>query len=192
MKLIASKKSFLLPQNHGYFNNCHASTLVKLPDGELLASFFAGEREGAGDVAIWLVSTRLGVWQAPVRQMAESGLAHWNPVLHTEGDTVWLFYKVGPTVHSWTTRWTSITPIFVPALCDRAGNAKTDPARKRGIPRDINRFMRKTPFSLAFATRGLPPQGARVYSNSANLTPDQPAPGGSGANPAPPGPERTP
>ena len=106
MKLIASKKSFLLPQNHGYFNNCHASTLVKLPDGELLASFFAGEREGAGDVAIWLVSTRLGVWQAPVRQMAESGLAHWNPVLHTEGDTVWLFYKVGPTVHSWTTRWT--------------------------------------------------------------------------------------
>jgi predicted neuraminidase len=106
MRHIDSEKYFLLPQNHGYFNNCHASTLVKLRDGELLAAFFAGEREGAGDVAIWLISTQGGIWQTPVRQIAESGLAHWNPVLHTEGDTVWLFYKVGPTVHTWVTRWT--------------------------------------------------------------------------------------
>ena len=106
MKSINAEKCFLLPQDHGYFNNCHASTLVKLPTGELMVAFFAGEREGAGDVAIWLVSTLGGVWQAPVRCIAEDGLAHWNPVLHAEGDTVWLFYKVGPTVHNWVTRWT--------------------------------------------------------------------------------------
>jgi predicted neuraminidase len=36
--------------------------------------------------------------------VAEDGLAHWNPVLHVEGDRIWLFYKVGATVHSWITR----------------------------------------------------------------------------------------
>ena len=42
----------------------------------------------------------------PVRLFAEDGLAHWNPVLHSSGDKVWLFYKVGTSVHTWLTRWT--------------------------------------------------------------------------------------
>ena len=106
MKVIKSEKCFLLPQDHACFNNCHASTITKLPDGELLVAYFGGLREGEGDVAIWLSRTLNGAWQAPVRLIAEDGLAHWNPVLHTEGETTWLFYKVGPTVHSWVTRWT--------------------------------------------------------------------------------------
>lgn len=105
MKLIKSVKGFLLAENQSCFNNCHASTICKLPGGELLASFFAGLREGEGDVAIWLARTQGGRWQAPVRLIAEDGLAHWNPVLHTTGGKVWLFYKVGPTVHTWLTYW---------------------------------------------------------------------------------------
>ena len=105
MKVVKSEKCFLLPQDHRCFNNCHASTLTKLADGEFLAAFFAGLREGEADVAIWLARTRSGVWQRPQRLVAEAGLAHWNPVLHSEGGTTWLFYKVGPTVHDWVTRW---------------------------------------------------------------------------------------
>jgi predicted neuraminidase len=105
MKVVKSQKCFLLPHDHRCFNNCHASTLVKLASGELLAAFFAGLREGEGDVAIWLARTQDGVWQAPQRLIAEAGLAHWNPVLHHENGATWLFYKVGPTVHDWITRW---------------------------------------------------------------------------------------
>jgi predicted neuraminidase len=99
-------KQAVMPEGHGLFGNCHASTLVLLPNQERLVAFFGGQREGAGDVAIWLVRGTGDTWQAPVRLVAEEGLAHWNPVLLAEGTTVWLFYKVGTTVHDWTTRWT--------------------------------------------------------------------------------------
>jgi len=109
MKLITPEKRFLLPQDHALFNNCHASTITRLPGGELAAAFFAGQREGESDVAIWLARTQAGIWQTPARLLAEDGLAHWNPVLHSAGDRVWLFYKVGSSVHNWLTRWTIST-----------------------------------------------------------------------------------
>lgn len=106
MWLELEKRSTLLPQGHALFNNCHASTVVELPGGELLVAYFAGLREGEGDCAIWLSRTASGSWQMPERAIAEHGLPHWNPVLHAEGARVWLFYKVGATVHDWITRLT--------------------------------------------------------------------------------------
>jgi predicted neuraminidase len=106
MKAIQIQKDFLLPRDHTLFNNCHASSITTLSGGELIAAFFAGLREGESDVGIWLARTEGGVWQMPARLLAEDGLAHWNPVLHRAGDKVWLFYKVGPSVHTWITRWT--------------------------------------------------------------------------------------
>jgi predicted neuraminidase len=78
--------------------------VVQLPDDDLLCAFFAGEREGIGDTAIWLARRQATCWRKPTRLFAEDGLAHWNPVLHRDGNRIWLFYKVGPTVHSWITR----------------------------------------------------------------------------------------
>jgi predicted neuraminidase len=104
MNIAMEERKFLLTDGHALFNNCHASTLARLPDGDLLAAFFAGLREGEGDTAIWLASSRQGQWQTPRRIFAETGLAHWNPVLHVDGRRIWIFYKVGPTVHDWTTR----------------------------------------------------------------------------------------
>lgn len=104
MKIVSVSRQLLLPPEHALFNNCHASTLARLPDGQLLAAFFAGRREGEGDVAIWLARTIGDTWQPPLRLVAEDGLAHWNPVLHAEDENTWLFYKIGPTVHDWTTR----------------------------------------------------------------------------------------
>jgi predicted neuraminidase len=66
----------------------------------MLAAFFAGTREGEGDTAIRLARRAGNIWRAPVRLFAEPGLAHWNPVLHAEGERVWLSCKVGPTVHA--------------------------------------------------------------------------------------------
>jgi predicted neuraminidase len=104
MRLIRHARDLLIPDGRAPFGNCHASTIVELPGDDLLVAYFAGRREGEGDVAIWLSRCAGGRWAAPVRAFAEDGLAHWNPVLHAEGALVWLFYKVGPTVHEWTTR----------------------------------------------------------------------------------------
>lgn len=104
MRLIPEDRTLLVPEDAGLFENCHASTLAVLPDGDCLCAFFAGRREGAGDTAIWLARRHQGVWRIPDRLFAEEGLAHWNPVLHVEDGQVWLFYKVGPSVHAWTTR----------------------------------------------------------------------------------------
>lgn len=105
MKVTQASRHTLLPEDHDFFENCHASTLVILDNGDILVSFFAGSKEGAGDTAIWLTRCRAHVWQTPVPLVYEEGLAHWNPVLHSQDGSIWLFYKVGPSVHAWTTRW---------------------------------------------------------------------------------------
>jgi predicted neuraminidase len=100
-----SLSEFLLPTDHARFGQCHASTIVPLAGGDLLVAFFAGTREGEGDTAIWTARRRDGKWDDVRCAMEEPGVPHWNPVLHAEGDDVWLFYKVGATVHNWITRW---------------------------------------------------------------------------------------
>lgn len=105
MEYSKKYRQTLLPEEHDFFGNCHASTIVHLDHDNLLVSFFAGSKEGAGDTAIWLARRNGKIWQTPQPLLQEDGLAHWNPVLHRQGNTVWLFYKVGPSVHTWTTRW---------------------------------------------------------------------------------------
>ncbi len=98
-------RELLLPTDHARFSQCHASTIVLLPDADILVAFLAGTREGEGDTAIWIARRSHGRWGDPQRLMAEPGVPHWNPVLHAEGNDVWLFYKTGATVHDWITRW---------------------------------------------------------------------------------------
>ncbi|KAA8998473.1 hypothetical protein FJU30_15835 [Affinibrenneria salicis] len=104
MALTQIRRDELIPADRHYFASCHASTLVTLPDDGLLAAWFAGEKEGSGDTAIWLARYRQGGWSAPRRVLAQPGLAHWNPVLHRQDKRLWLFYKTGPDVHRWLTR----------------------------------------------------------------------------------------
>lgn len=109
MALTLISRQPLIPQGGAGFKQCHASTLTVLPGGDLLVAWFAGLKEGSGDTAIWLARREQGVWQMPVRAIACEGLAHWNPVLFTAPDGVLLFYKVGPGVHVWQTRYVKST-----------------------------------------------------------------------------------
>jgi predicted neuraminidase len=87
------------------FPSAHASTLVELPDGRVMAAWFGGKAEGAPDVAIWS-SIRSGgphgVWSPPVEIARAEGVPCWNPVLFYAGDRLWLYYKFGPGPSSWT------------------------------------------------------------------------------------------
>jgi len=88
------------------FASCHASTIVATREGPVVA-WFAGSREGAPDVGIWLARRVDDKWTEPVcvadgQQENGSRLACWNPVLfQLEGDQLVLFYKVGLRAARW-------------------------------------------------------------------------------------------
>ena len=82
---------------------CHASTVVALPDNELLCCWFGGTHEGEADVAIYASRRTSAGWSAP--QVLAAGVeANWNPVLfQAAADRLLLFYKQGNAIASWQT-----------------------------------------------------------------------------------------
>ncbi|MEM9174190.1 MAG: sialidase family protein [Myxococcota bacterium] len=89
------------------FAQCHASTLVRVPDGGFLVAWFAGERESTDDVAIW-ASRRghEGAWSPPRVIAKVADVAHWNPVLFAleeTGQELVLHFKVGERIRTWET-----------------------------------------------------------------------------------------
>jgi predicted neuraminidase len=88
------------------FASVHASTIVETREG-LVAAWFAGTREGAADVSIWLSRHVTDKWTRPIEvatgaQPDGGRYPCWNPVLFGVPDkTLMLFYKVGPSPQSW-------------------------------------------------------------------------------------------
>ena len=92
-----------------HFNQCHASTLVQLPNGKFLVAWFGGSLEGRDDVGIWAAERFQGRWSVPRRIAKVRDHAHWNPVLYADSDgRVHLFFKVGKTISDWET-WTAVS-----------------------------------------------------------------------------------
>lgn len=86
------------------FQSCHASTLVVLPNGDIVAAWFAGSVEGADDIAIWCSRRGANGWCAPYKIADEENVPLWNPVLFADSDgTVILYYKVGKEIPRWKT-----------------------------------------------------------------------------------------
>ena len=89
------------------YPQCHASTIVELADGALVAAWFGGTEEGAVDVSIWFARLGPRGWGRPVavadgRRPGAERFASWNPVLfQPPGEPLHLFYKVGPDPRSW-------------------------------------------------------------------------------------------
>ncbi|MFW6269076.1 MAG: sialidase family protein [Bacillota bacterium] len=103
MNLSRRKKEFIFKDDRP-FNSCHASTLVLLPEGEILAAWFGGSEEGAEDVAIWTARRSEGKWSEPVKTADKEGIPHWNPVLFKDNsDQIYLFYKIGYKIPEWRT-----------------------------------------------------------------------------------------
>ena len=93
---------FIFQPGSAPFPSCHASTIVTLKNGDLMAAWFGGTAERAPDVAIWGSRRVNGKWSAPVELEREKGVPSWNPVLfHTRDGRLWLYYKVGPSPSQW-------------------------------------------------------------------------------------------
>ena len=48
------------------YPQCHASTIVEVAPGRLVAAWFGGTRESAPDVGIWVTRFESGRWTEPV------------------------------------------------------------------------------------------------------------------------------
>jgi predicted neuraminidase len=85
------------------FPSCHASTVVELAGGEVMAAWFGGAGEGRPDVAIWGATRSKSGWSAPRELVREPDVPTWNPVLfHTRDGKLWLYYKYGRSPDTWT------------------------------------------------------------------------------------------
>jgi predicted neuraminidase len=90
------------------FPSAHASNVVELRNGDLLASWFGGSKEGAPDVAIWSSRRTAAGWSTPVELVREPKIACYNPVIfYTRDGRLWFYYKFGPHPTSWSAgrRW---------------------------------------------------------------------------------------
>lgn len=99
------KKEFIF-ETDKHFNECHASTLLKLNDGSILAAWFAGTKEGKDDVRIFYSKKINGKWNEPKLLETGKDLPHWNPVLLLKNDgTIRLFFKTGKKISHWVTEY---------------------------------------------------------------------------------------
>jgi predicted neuraminidase len=85
------------------FPSAHASTIVELRGGTLMAAWFGGTHERANDVAIWSSRYVDGRWSPPKELVREKDIPCWNPVLfHTKDGALWMYYKFGPSPSGWS------------------------------------------------------------------------------------------
>lgn len=87
--------------------SCHASTVLPLEDGSVLAAWFAGSREGDNSVEIW-ISRRNNEhnWSKPECISEKDSIAHWNPVLYKQQNgRIILYYKHGEKIAHWITKY---------------------------------------------------------------------------------------
>jgi predicted neuraminidase len=103
MSDIQQLKEFIFEDDRPFLS-CHASTLELLPSGDILAAWFGGTKEKAGDVAIWTSRRVDSHWTPPVKAADEVDVPHWNPVLFRRADGVlFLYYKIGTSIAEWVT-----------------------------------------------------------------------------------------
>jgi predicted neuraminidase len=102
LKLI--KKEFIFDEPTPV-PECHASTILKLDNGNILAAWFGGTKEAHMDTLIWVSLRENGRWSPPRPVTPEVSVQHWNPVLFQRADgSILLFYKLGYPISQWHTR----------------------------------------------------------------------------------------
>lgn len=98
-------RELIFPPGVCDFKMCHASNLCYMSNGEVIAAWFAGEKEGSDDIGIWYSKRKAGVWTVPKLAAHDINEPHWNPVFYERADgKLLLFYKVSRKISEWYTK----------------------------------------------------------------------------------------
>lgn len=140
-----SLKEFIYPPKT-VTNSCHASTVLPLEDGKVVAAWFGGSAEGNDDVKIWVSVRDSEKWAEPYSVAVDGEeLPHWNPVLFKrENGEIILYFKYGKPIPNWVTYYCisndggksfSKPQLLMPDdTCDGRGPVKNKPIRlKNGV-----------------------------------------------------------
>ena len=101
--IAKTQGELIFPVGSTSFPSSHASSIVELKNGDLMAAWFGGSAEGAPDVAIWGSKHTSKGWSDPKELAREQNTPCWNPVLfHSKNGLLWLYYKFGPSPSEWT------------------------------------------------------------------------------------------
>ncbi len=94
------------------FPESHASTLLRMDNGEFLVAWFGGTKEKDDDVGIWMSKGQPNTWTSPKEVAKIRDDAHWNPVLFQDKNgEIYLYFKVGKNISDWET-WIMSTKDF--------------------------------------------------------------------------------
>ncbi len=101
-------EQMVIDENTATTKSCHASTLAFF-NNELYCAWFGGTEEGHPDVTIFLSKRVNDIWSTPIDMSDINNTAHYNPVLFSYHDRLYLYYKIGTSSSSWKTyyRYTS-------------------------------------------------------------------------------------
>ncbi len=103
--VIKSQHSEFIYPECSVTESAHASTVLPLPNGNVVAAWFGGSKEGNDDVKIYVSVNENGKWKTPY-PVAVKGkeLPHWNPALFLKknGDII-LYFKYGKPIPQWVT-----------------------------------------------------------------------------------------
>ena len=83
----------------------HASSVLSLPNGNLMCVWYGGSKEGQSDTRIWYSFYVHEVWEIPMQVPTGDDMAHWNPVLQDFGSFARVYFKVGKDTKSWVTKY---------------------------------------------------------------------------------------
>lgn len=106
---LVLRSSMLIPMPTGV-PSAHASTLTVLPSGEVLVFWWAGARESAADVAVYVARWNDATWSAPRRVVERATLGEQlgfavrrigNPVAWVAGDGRVHLYMVATGLGGW-------------------------------------------------------------------------------------------
>ena len=95
--MIKSIKKEFIFEKDSVTPACHASTVLPLADGRVIAAWFGGKHEKSADVEVYIsIRNTDGVWSKPVIVSENDGVPHWNPMLYMrENGEIILYYKYG-------------------------------------------------------------------------------------------------
>jgi len=106
MKLTLLSRQFVFDEGK-HFAACHAATVAKLDENNVMIACFGGTREGDNDVKIWLTYTVGDTFKPPVKFSYDDNIPHWNPVLFRNGDKIILYFKISKKITNWITVYTT-------------------------------------------------------------------------------------